>query len=385
MNLIFWAVKNKTNKKNEIPIYCRITIGGERAEFSTGIKCKESEWDNKKYRIKGQSEYAINANRKFDQLSQKLTSIYYELLFNNDIEPSANEVKSLLDVKRKKILYFVDLLYEYAWELHKMYCNYDRLKLHERFIDAIKKTLLISGDSHIRLTKCDTLFFDKLVFNLVNKQGYSVGYAKKLTRYIKASFRFGFNRRYLEQNFAENYKFPYREEREFVYLDEWEVDKITNYQFSEALQRTADLFCVQCYTGLAYVDLKNLNTSHLVRDNDGSMWINITRQKVKTAECVIPVIKRVFNILKKYDFKLPVVSNQKYNDALKKIASEVGINKRLTSHVGRKTYGTLLLNKDVPIETVSKLLGHSDIYVTQKHYAKVLHMKVAKDVRAVLI
>jgi len=384
MNLIFWAVKNKTNKKNEMPIYCRITIDGERAEFSTGIKCKELEWDNKKYRIKGQSEYAINANRKFDQLSQRLIKIYYEQLFNNDSPPSAYEVKSLLNVKKKKIIYLTDLLNEYAWELHKMYCNYDKLKLHERYIDIITKTLKISGDTYIRLTKCDILFFDKLVFNLVNKQGYSVGYSKKLIRYVKASFRFGFNRRFLEQNFIENYKFPYKEESNFVYLDEWEVNKIINHQFDQTLQRSADLFCVQCYTGLAYVDLKNLNASHLIRDNDGSMWININRQKVKNAECVIPVVKKVFNILKKYDFKLPVISNQKYNDALKKVANEVGISKRLTSHVGRKSYGTLLLNKDVPIETVSKLLGHSDIHVTQKHYAKVLHMKVAKDIRKII-
>lgn len=99
---------------------------------------------------------------------------------------------------------------------------------------------------------------------------------------------------------------------------------------------------------------------------------------------MIPVIGKVWSILKKYNFVLPVYSNQKYNSALKKIAAEVGIRKKLTSHVGRKTYGTLLLNKDVPIETVSNLLGHSSIRTTQKHYAKVLHMKIARDVRLVL-
>lgn len=88
--------------------------------------------------------------------------------------------------------------------------------------------------------------------------------------------------------------------------------------------------------------------------------------------------------MKKYNFDLPVFSNQKYNAALKKIATEVGIRKNLTSHVGRKTYGTLLLNKDVPIETVSNLLFHSSIRTTQKHYAKVLHMKTARDIRLVL-
>ncbi|MBN1184321.1 MAG: integrase catalytic domain-containing protein, partial [Bacteroidales bacterium] len=131
-------------------------------------------------------------------------------------------------------------------------------------------------------------------------------------------------------------------------------------------------------------DLIRLNASNLIKDNDGLLWINITRQKVEGAECVIPVIGKVWKILAKYNFSLPSFSNQKYNAALKKIASEVGIRKKLTTHVGRKTYGTILLNKDVPIETVSNLLGHSNIRTTQKHYAKVLHMKIARDIRFII-
>lgn len=99
MNLIFWAVKNKANKKHEIPIYCRITITGERAEFSTGIKCKEEEWDGNKYKFKGVSDFATNANRKLDQLSHRLHNLYYDQVLNNDITPSALELKALLKLK----------------------------------------------------------------------------------------------------------------------------------------------------------------------------------------------------------------------------------------------------------------------------------------------
>jgi len=150
------------------------------------------------------------------------------------------------------------------------------------------------------------------------------------------------------------------------------------------LQKYADLFLVQCYTGLGYEDLKKLNAPHLEKDESGQLWINLTRQKVETAECIIPVINKDWTILKHHNFALPVFSNQKYNATLKKIAMEVRNTKKLTSHVGRKTYGTLLLNKDVPIETVSNILGHVSIRTTQKHYAKVLHMKIARDVRLVL-
>jgi len=384
MNLIFWAVKNKANKKNEIPIYCRITIKGERAEFSTGIKCKEDEWDAKKYKVKGVSDIATNANRKLDQLSHKLNRLYYDQVLNHDVTPTALELKSLLNTKKKRVVFLVELLNDYAQEYYKMYSKADKLQLHERFIDTISKALKNIDSLNIRLSNCDTYFLDRLSNNFINQLGYSVGYTRKLFCFIKSALKYGLNRRYIDRNYAQEYKIPYKDDSKVIYLEEWELNKITKHEFDETLQRSADMFTVQCYTGLAYVDLKNLDASHLVRDDKGSMWINITRQKVKGAECVIPVVKKVLDILRKYEYDLPVLSNQKYNDALKKIATEVGIRKRLTTHVGRKTYGTLLLNKDVPIETVSKLLGHSDIHVTQKHYAKVLHMKVAKDVRLVL-
>ncbi|MBR8534443.1 site-specific integrase [Carboxylicivirga sediminis] len=384
MNLIFWAVKNKANKKNEIPIYCRITINGERAEFSTGVRCKEEEWDGKKYKVKGVSDFASIANRKLEQLSHKLTKLYYDQVLNNDVTPTALELKALLNTKKKRIVFLVELLNDYAQEYYKMYSKADKLRLHERFIDTISKALKDIDALNIRLTNCDTYFLDRLANNFINGKGYSVGYTRKLFGFIKVSLKYAFNRRYIDRNYAQEYKIPYKEDSQVIYLEEWELNKIIKHEFCDTLQRSADMFVVQCYTGLAYVDLKKLSATHLVRDDNGSMWINITRSKVKTAECVIPVVKKVLEILRKYEFKLPVLSNQKYNEALKKIAVEVGIRKRLTTHVGRKTYGTLLLNKDVPIETVSKLLGHSDIHVTQKHYAKVLHMKIAKDVRLIL-
>ncbi len=180
-----------------------------------------------------------------------------------------------------------------------------------------------------------------------------------------------------------DYTVPFREKPEFIYLTEREVDKIRNHRFSEErLQRIADCFMVQCFTGLAYVDLKKLDAGNIVIESDG-LWLNINRQKVQTSEMVVPILKNVKDLLLKYNFKLPVISNQKYNAALKEIAKEVGINKKLTSHVGRKTFGTLLLNKDVPIETVSRILGHADVKTTQRHYAKVLHMKIAKDLRLI--
>lgn len=384
MNIIFWLVKNKANKKKEMPVYCRITIEGKRAEFYTGVKCIVNEWDSKKHKLKGNSDLSKNANRTIEKLSNKLNSLYYDQVLNHDVNPTALELKALLTTKRKKIVFFTELLLDFANEYYSMYSKVATLKLHKRFVETISRALKNINKLPIRLSDCDSYFLDQLAHNFIKEQKYSVGYTKKLFGFIKSAFKYAFNRRFIDRNYADEYKIPYRDESEVVYLDEWELDKITKHEFDATLQRSADMFTIQCYTGLAYIDLKNLNTSNFIRDDNSLMWIHIRRQKVKTAVCVIPVISKVLTVFRKYDFNLPVLSNQKYNDALKKIATEVGIRKRLTTHVGRKTYGTLLLNKDVPIETVSKLLGHSDIHVTQKHYAKVLHMKVARDIRSII-
>lgn len=383
MKVLLWLVKNRINKNGESPIFCRITISGNRAETFSGIYAKGNEWDADKQKIKGNSEAAKQKNSKLSSLVAKINNTYYSEVFNGN-NPTAQEVKLLLTNTQKKILFFIDVLQEYANEKFRIFANSTLFEKHTRFISIIKKALTDLKLLKIQSSKCDSNFLDQLAHHIVNVEGYSVGYTKKVFAFIKSSLMYAFNRRYISNTPAYDYKLPYREKQEIVYLEECELRKILNYNFTGNLQKYADLFLIQCYTGLAYADLIRLNSTNLIKDSDGLVWINITRQKVEGAECIIPVIGKAWKILAKYNFSLPSFSNQKYNAALKKIASEVGIRKKLTTHVGRKTYGTILLNKDVPIETVSKLLGHSNIRITQKHYAKVLHMKIARDVRLVL-
>ncbi len=380
MKLLFWLVRNKANKKNESPVYCRITINGQRAELSTGIYVKAAGFDTKRGRIKGTGELERKQNCQLDKVGVSLQNIYYNQIFSGNPAPTAPEVKDFYLAKRKIIVLFADLLREYTSEYYRMYQKEDKWNRHNRFIAVIEKALAGIGEANLKLTACNRYVLDNLAHQVVDKLEYSVSYTKKIFAFIKSALLFAYNNRYTDNYPAYEYKVPYRAKTEVVYLEEWELNKITGHVFMPSLQRCADLFTVQCYTGLAYVDLSRLNASHISKDESGLKWITITRQKVETAECIIPVIGRVWDILMKYGFELPIISNQKYNAALKKIAREVGIQKNLTTHVGRKTYGTLLLNKDVPIETVSNLLGHSSIKITQQHYAKVLHKKVAKDV-----
>lgn len=385
MKVLFWRVNHKSNSTGEAPIYCRITIDGKRAEINTGVLAKKGEFDTHKNRLKGNNEDVKTRNRQLEYIRSKINKIYHNEHFN-DKNPSAQAVKALFFASRRNKIYLLaDMLKTYREDYFKMYCKEDTYKLHSRYINLIRVALADIEKRNAQLHDCDPYFLDQLVHHIINKMEYSVAYTKKAIGFLKSALLYGFNRQYTDFYKLHDYKMPVRHKAEIVYLEEYELEKITKHKFSsEYTQRSADLFIVQAYTGLSYADLSRLNPSHFIKDTEGLTWINITRQKVNTAHCTIPVISKAWNILKKYNFQLPIISNQKYNGALKKIATEVGINKRLTSHVGRKTYGTLLLNKDVPIETVSKLLGHSSVKITEQHYAKVLHMKVARDVRRII-
>ncbi len=377
MKLLFWVVRNKANSMGLAPIYCRITINSKRSEINTGILVKPTQFCNKRKMIKGSSDLTLNQNLKLEELKHKLHNLYLTETLRRQDEISALELKELIENKCTNITLVLQLLYEY--NAHKKKSIFD-----DRYLSILVRALSKLNKKTLQISKCTNEFLDNLVVFLRNDKGYAASYIKKVIGYLKGALRYAFNQRYVDRVPGIDYTVNIQTEKQFIYLDEREVNKIENHHFiNERLEHTADIFLMQCYTGLAYVDLKRLGTEHLSQDADGVTWIDINRQKVISAQCTIPVINRAWFLLKKYSFNLPVISLQKYNKNLKQLANEVGIHKNLTSHVGRKTYGTLLLNKDVPVETVSALLGHSNVRITQSTYAKVLHMKVARDIKAV--
>lgn len=165
-----------------------------------------------------------------------------------------------------------------------------------------------------------------------------------------------------------------RERKQIEYLTEKEIQLILHHTFStEALRRCADCFLVQCYSGLSYIDLENLRKEDIQEDN-GTYFIR--KNRIKTGvEFTAVIFPEAIPILEKYDYKLPIISNQKTNSALKAIARECGIDKRVYDHLGRKSYGTMLLNRTdknghhITIDAVAKCMGHSNSKTTARYYA----------------
>ena len=186
-----------------------------------------------------------------------------------------------------------------------------------------------------------------------------------------------------------NYKSKVKEViREF--LTEQEIQSLMEKEFvSERLELVRDIFVFSCFSGLAYIDVKQLSKDNIVLGIDGDKWINKNRQKTDT-NSKIPLLPTAQYILDKYanhpvcvneDKLLPIFSNQKMNAYLKEIATVCGINKELTFHIARHTFATTVtLSNGVPIETVSKMLGHTNLKTTQ-HYAKILDKKISEDMQ----
>ncbi|WP_084138101.1 site-specific integrase [Chryseolinea serpens] len=175
------------------------------------------------------------------------------------------------------------------------------------------------------------------------------------------------------------------------YFSQPEIELAYNKSFSaERLNVVRDIFLFSCFTGLSYADIKKLRRSEIIIGVDGGQWISTTRQKTESLSR-IPLLPIAIEIMNKYehnikclhgDLVLPVLSNQKMNAYLKEIGDILEIKKQFTFHCARHTFATTVtLTNGVPIESVSKMLGHKSLKTTQ-HYAKILDKKVSEDMNA---
>ena len=244
--------------------------------------------------------------------------------------------------------------------------------------------------SDIELNKIDHSFVTDYEFWLRSVRNCAnnttIKYIKNFTKIIKLSLA----NDWIDKNPFANYKSKVKEV-ERVYLSEKKNQNIIEKDFkTERLSLVRDIFLFSCFTGLAYIDVKNLTKSHISIGIDGEKWIFTHRQKTESAS-KIPILPVTQMIIDKYenhpqsnneDKLLPILSNQKMNAYLKEIADVCGIKKELTFHIARHTFATTVtLTNGVPIESVSKMLGHRSLRTTQ-HYAKVLDRKVSDDMQA---
>jgi integrase len=234
------------------------------------------------------------------------------------------------------------------------------------------------------LKKIETNFLTELdyYFKTVQKiQQITIN--KKIQRFRKI-VKVAVAKNYLEKDPFMLYRAKHVK-KEITYLTPEELDKFEKHEFAQPrLKLVQDLFIFSCYTGLPYRELMNLETKHIIKGFDRNLWIQMKREKTSKS-LSIPLLPKSLNVLENYsteDYVFPRISNQRYNSYLKEMAAIVGIEKRMTTHMARRTFATtVLLYNDVPMEIVSELLGHSSLTITEESYGKVVQRKVSRVVK----
>ncbi len=385
--ILFWL--NTTKMKDTLaPIYARVTINGRRAEISLRRQCLPESWDERTRRLKGRNPGATVMNNYLDAKYARLLQCYEELL-KEDRVITAQAVKSRFlgsDATSKTLKDVIQHHNQTMGEVLKPGTLKNYGATEKYLMDYLTKA---HKTSNIYLKNISYQFvtgFDSFLRRQKDKSGKKQlsnnGTMKHLERFKKL-MNLAIKLGWMEKSPFRDFKMKF-EKFDRAYLNQRELNYIEETRFSRAtLETTKDIFLFACYTGLSYIDVKNLTPENLIKGINGKDWIYCRREKSQTP-MKIPLLEKAWDILQKYrnpvsEFLLPVYSNQKTNNYLKEIASQCKIPKKLSFHVARHTFATTItLSNGVPIETVSKLLGHSKLSTTQI-YARVVDQKIGED------
>lgn len=392
VSILFYAKKAKAAANGLVPIYTRITINGKRIELSTNRFVEISKWSTEAGKMKGTSEEARSINNHLDLLKSQIRDAEMELIHKKTVINTETIKRKLLGVdERARML--VPIFQDHNNKIKELVGKEYAPGTLERYTTSLKHTIEFMqwkyNVSDIDITKIDHAFITDYEFWLRSVRNCANNTAVKYLKNFNKIIKLCLANDWLDKNPFANYKSKVKEV-ERVYLTEAEIQSIINKDFNtERLSLVRDIFLFSCFTGLAYIDVKNLTKSHISYGIDGEKWIFTHRQKTDTSSR-IPILPTAQFIIDKYanhpvcineDKLLPIFSNQKMNAYLKEIAAVCEIEKELTFHIARHTFATTVtLTNGVPIESVSKMLGHKNLRTTQ-HYAKVLDRKVSEDMK----
>jgi site-specific recombinase XerD len=392
VSILFYIKRAKINVDGVCPIYTRVTINSKRFEFSTNKFISPDKWSTEGAKVKGNSEDARSINNQLDIIKNQIMDAEKRLYKKEILINSENLRNELFGIKERERL-LIPIFTEHNRKIKELVGSEYAPGTLERYETSLKHTKDFLQwkyrVSDIDIEKIDHAFITEYEFYLRTERkcanNTAVKYIKNFHKIINICLANG----WLTKDPFANYKAKVKEViREF--LTEQEIQSLMEKEFvSERLELVRDIFVFSCFTGLAYIDVKQLTPDNIVLGIDGDKWINKNRQKTDT-NSKIPLLPTAQYIMDKYsDYPvnknkgtiLPILSNQKMNSYLKEIATVCGINKELTFHIARHTFATTVtLSNGVPIETVSKMLGHTNLKTTQ-HYAKILDKKISEDMQ----
>lgn len=386
IKILFVIDKAKSNKLGFAPLRCRITYLGERKPFATGLFINPDNWNAAKQKAFPSNTPNSQINTQLSLIKQEINQAFLFLQvqgreFNaEDIymhykgenikdDKTIMEIFNLHIAKQEKLIGVsttkVSVRKFYQTKAHVKNFIFWKFKKHDYLLKDMKMSFITEFEYYL---KAEKRFEQNTIHKTLQRFRQMVKLAVGLDFLDKDPFLLHKNK---------------KPKKQVVFLTLEELKRIEEHTFaSTRLQQVADMFIFCCYTGLAFTEMSNLEQKHIITGFDNHKWISMFRQKTNR-KYEIPLLKKAEIILQKYSGEerlLPKISNQRFNAYLKEIAEIVEIQKNLTHHMARKTFAsTILLYNDVPMEIVSELLGHSEMSITQNHYAKVVKKKVSEQ------
>ena len=378
---------------SQTSVYCRITKDNKRADYKTEIKIKHDLWDDQLGGLKGFSDDAVIMNRMLTQIKSKIYAIIADLEITGEhVTPKRiryelnggarkNTSNSIINLYRKEIERRKNSTYALA-SVKKMQSTLNNMRL---FLNTAYKVhdVLIADVDYAFIKKFEEWAFFDGEYDGVKKVGWKRNYfiseLLPLRKILSEAFKSGLIKSYPFVGYSLK-----KQKSVYKYLTQEEVAKIEALSIPKEesmLCKSRDLFVFSCYTGLSFVDLKNLSKDQIISHPTAGLCISKQRQKTKT-DVFIPIIPKAKFIYDKHlshgDYVFDMPTYNAYRDCLISIQELTGIDKNIRSHVGRHTAATYLLNAGIPEESVCRALGISSVSVLRNTYGKLLNDTVAK-------
>ena len=389
MKVLLYLKKSGLDKSGKAPIMGRITLGRSIGQFSCKLSCNPDLWNPRESRMDGKSREAVEINGKLENLLLSVQSAYQSLL-SKGCPFDAADVKELFQGSVKTRCMLIERLDMLIKEKE----SHVGIDIKEGAIHCYHSTRIHLQKFIQRKYKVTDLAFSQLTENFIyafgqyflGECGFQESTFYNIAIHLKAVCRLAYREGLADVLLFDKAKISKGDKKLPKALDKSLLDKLMNTQFGELeeeIETARDLFIFACHTGAAYCDLMELNKSHLVRDDEGSLWLKFNRQKTGVL-CRIKLLPEAIRIIEKYrsnerETLLPFIGYATYQSYLKALRLRAGISFPFTTHTARHTFATLItLERGVPIETVSKMLGHSNVSMTER-YAKVTPQKLFEE------
>lgn len=357
--------KHTASKTTKGTVQIEILFERKRKWISTGVRLYSDQW-NDKTKIKNTVQ-SVELNERLDAQMQNINEFINNLIKNKEAF-SFDKLEHFLKYSQQKES-FIDFIKRRVSERTDL--RRGTLSTHSSLINSLQEFGRIIYFTDI--TTANIMYYDDFLHKKYTKQTTVHGYHKRLKRYINEAIKYEL----LKDNPYNKLKFDRGKSEGIKYLTTEQINQIRSLEIaSESIDKVRDLFIFQCFTGLSYADLFKFDFSTVI-ERKNKFFIRDVRVKTQE-EYFLMLLKPAMEILRKYDFKLPAISNYQYNLRLKIVQELAKIKLSLHSHMARHSFAVMALNMGVSIENLAKMMGHTDIKTTQI-YAKVLNKSVQEE------